>query len=114
MTIENGNSESKIGSLRTEQVDAKYHLLDAMSVTELLQAMNESDAEVPRAIALKLPEIEKAIDGIVDRLLQGGRLIYLGAGTSGRLGVLDAAECGPTFPLTKIKYWHLLLVVMMH
>ena len=61
MTIENGNSESKIGSLRTEQVDAKYHLLDAMSVTELLQAMNESDAEVPRAIALKLPEIEKAI-----------------------------------------------------
>lgn len=97
MTIENSNSESKIGSLRTEQVDAKYHLLDAMSVTELLQAMNESDAEVPRAIALKLPEIEKAIDGIVDRLLQGGRLIYLGAGTSGRLGVLDAAECGPTF-----------------
>ena len=101
MTSENSNCESKIGSLRTEQVDAKYHLLDAMSVTELLQAMNESDAEVPRAIALKLPEIEKAIDGIVDRLLQGGRLIYLGAGTSGRLGVLDAAECGPTFSVSE-------------
>ncbi len=101
MTTDNSSSESKLGSLRTEQVDAKYHLLDAMSVTELLQAMNESDAEVPRAIALKLPAIEKAIDGIVDRLLQGGRLIYLGAGTSGRLGVLDAAECGPTFSVTE-------------
>lgn len=101
MTTENISAESKIGLLRTEQVDAKYHLLDAMSVTELLQAMNESDAEVPRAIALKLPVIEKAIDGIVDRLLQGGRLIYLGAGTSGRLGVLDAAECGPTFSVTE-------------
>jgi len=49
MTTENSSSESKLGSLRTEQVDAKYHLLDAMSVTELLQAMNESDAEVPSA-----------------------------------------------------------------
>ena len=91
------HKEPELGLLRTEQVDAKFQMLDVMTVSELLQAMNESDAEVPRAIALKLPEIEKAIDGIVDRLLQGGRLIYLGAGTSGRLGVLDAAECGPTF-----------------
>jgi N-acetylmuramic acid 6-phosphate etherase len=75
-------------------------MLDVMSVSELLQAMNESDAEVPKAVSLVLPRIEKAIDGVVDRLLQGGRLIYMGAGTSGRLGVLDAAECGPTFSVS--------------
>jgi N-acetylmuramic acid 6-phosphate etherase len=63
--------------------------------------MNESDAEVPRAVALQLPAIEKAIDGVVDRMMQGGRLIYIGAGTSGRLGVLDAAECGPTFSVSE-------------
>jgi N-acetylmuramic acid 6-phosphate etherase len=76
-------------------------MLDVMSVSELLSAMNESDAEVPRAVALQLPAIEKAIDGIVDRMMQGGRLIYIGAGTSGRLGVLDAAECGPTFSVSE-------------
>ncbi|MEY4969947.1 MAG: hypothetical protein RLZZ277_178 [Actinomycetota bacterium] len=86
-----------IGQLRTEQVNAKYEMLDAMSVSELLQAMNENDAEVPKAVAAVLPAIEDAIEGIVDRMMRGGRLIYIGAGTSGRLGVLDAAECGPTF-----------------
>jgi N-acetylmuramic acid 6-phosphate etherase len=75
-------------------------MLDVMTVSELLLAMNESDAEVPKAISLVLPRIEKAIDGVIDRMLQGGRLIYIGAGTSGRLGVLDAAECGPTFSIT--------------
>jgi len=92
--------DSTLGLLRTEQVDSKFHLLDVMSVSELLQAMNESDAEVPKAVAVALPEIESAIDAIIDRMLQGGRLIYIGAGTSGRLGVLDAAECGPTFSVT--------------
>lgn len=86
-----------LGLLRTEQVNAKYEMLDAMSVSELLQAMNENDVEVPKAVAAVLPAIEDAIDGLVDRMLRGGRLIYIGAGTSGRLGVLDAAECGPTF-----------------
>jgi N-acetylmuramic acid 6-phosphate etherase len=86
-----------IGQLRTEQVNAKYEMLDAMSVSELLQAMNENDAEVPKAVAAVLPAIEDAIEGIVERMMRGGRLIYIGAGTSGRLGVLDAAECGPTF-----------------
>lgn len=93
-------STSSLGQLRTEQVDAKFHMLDVMSVSELLSAMNESDSEVPRAVALQLPTIERVIDAVVDRLLQGGRLIYIGAGTSGRLGVLDAAECGPTFSVT--------------
>jgi N-acetylmuramic acid 6-phosphate etherase len=71
-----------------------------MSVGELLAVMNESDADVPKAISRVLPDIERAIDAIVDRLMQGGRLVYIGAGTSGRLGVLDAAECGPTFSIT--------------
>jgi N-acetylmuramic acid 6-phosphate etherase len=91
--------QAELGKLRTEQVDEKFHLLDIMSVKELLTAMNESDADVPKAIALQLPAIERAIDVIVDRLMQGGRLVYIGAGTSGRLGVLDAAECGPTFSI---------------
>ena len=92
--------KAELGKLRTEQVDEKFHLLDIMSIGELLKAMNESDADVPKAIALQLPAIERAIDAIVDRLMQGGRLIYIGAGTSGRLGVLDAAECGPTFSIS--------------
>lgn len=99
--MEFDTSTSKLGALRTEQVDAKFHMLDVMSVSELLSAMNESDAEVSRAVSLQLPAIEKAIDGVVDRMMQGGRLIYIGAGTSGRLGVLDAAECGPTFSVNE-------------
>ncbi len=94
------HKEPELGLLRTEQVDAKFQMLDVMTVSELLQAMNESDSEVPKAVNLVLPKIEKAIDGVVDRMLQDGRLIYLGAGTSGRLGVLDAAECGPTFSVS--------------
>jgi N-acetylmuramic acid 6-phosphate etherase len=93
-------SKAELGKLRTEQVDEKFHLLDIMSVGELLAVMNESDADVPKAISRVLPDIERAIDAIVDRLMQGGRLVYIGAGTSGRLGVLDAAECGPTFSIT--------------
>ena len=98
MTI--NQNEPELGLLRTEQVDAKFQLLDVMSISELLQAMNESDTEVPKAVNAILPQIEKAIDEVIDRMLQGGRLVYLGAGTSGRLGVLDAAECGPTFSVT--------------
>lgn len=92
--------DTSLGLLRTEQVDSKFQHLDEMSVAELLRAMNEGDAEVPKAIALVLPEIESAIESIVKRMLLGGRLIYIGAGTSGRLGVLDAAECGPTFSVS--------------
>lgn len=99
-TMANIHNEPALGLLRTEQVDSKFQMLDVMTVSELLQAMNESDAEVPKAVSLVLPKIEKAIDGVVDRMMQGGRLIYFGAGTSGRLGVLDAAECGPTFSVS--------------
>ncbi len=95
------SNDETFGQLRTEEVDAKYQLLDVMSTSELLHAMNEGDALVPRAIALLLPNIERAIDEIVERMERGGRLIYVGAGTSGRLGVLDAAECGPTFSVSE-------------
>ncbi|MDP1720643.1 MAG: N-acetylmuramic acid 6-phosphate etherase [Candidatus Nanopelagicaceae bacterium] len=93
--------DSSLGLLRTEQVDSKFRHLDQMSVAELLRAMNEGDAEVPRVIAIELPKIERAIESIVERMMRGGRLIYIGAGTSGRLGVLDAAECGPTFSVSE-------------
>lgn len=91
------SSKEELAALRTEQVDEKFALLDVMTVGELLQVMNESDAEAPRAVAAVIPVLKVVIEGIIDRMLQGGRLIYLGAGTSGRLGVLDAAELGPTF-----------------
>jgi N-acetylmuramic acid 6-phosphate etherase len=68
-----------------------------MTVVELLRVMNSEDRKVPDAIASVIPEIAIAVDLVVDALRTGGRLVYLGAGTSGRLGVLDAAECPPTF-----------------
>ncbi len=92
--------QERLGELRTELVDAKYELIDVMSVATLLHFMNENDSEVPKAIAQEFDAIEGAIEGIVKRMSSGGRLIYLGAGTSGRLGVLDAAECGPTFSVS--------------
>lgn len=71
--------------------------LDQMTTLQIVQTMNAEDATVPTAIATVLPTIAQAVDAIVERLRRGGRLFYIGAGTSGRLGVLDAAECVPTF-----------------
>jgi len=68
-----------------------------MSALEIVQAMNSEDKNVAETVKLALPEIADAVNLIVDRLFQGGRLIYVGAGTSGRLGVMDASECPPTF-----------------
>ncbi|MGA1159245.1 MAG: N-acetylmuramic acid 6-phosphate etherase [Candidatus Nanopelagicaceae bacterium] len=86
-----------IAALRTEQVDESLANLDSLTPNELLKAINAADSEVPSAVFREIDDIEVALSGIVDRLKMGGRLIYLGAGTSGRLGVLDASECGPTF-----------------
>lgn len=74
-----------------------YDHLEDMSSRELLANINREDASVPKIIAKKIPEIEKLVDIIVKRMEQGGRLFYIGAGTSGRLGVLDASEIPPTF-----------------
>ena len=71
--------------------------LDTKSTQEILRIINREDATVADAVRKVIPQISRAVDLIVERLSQGGRLVYLGAGTSGRLGVLDAAECIPTF-----------------
>jgi N-acetylmuramic acid 6-phosphate etherase len=81
----------------TEQENLKTTNLSSSSVREIIRLMNDEDALVAPAISLVLPEIERAIEGIVARIRGGGRLFYIGTGTSGRLGVLDAAECPPTF-----------------
>jgi N-acetylmuramic acid 6-phosphate etherase len=86
-----------VSAVTTEQQNPRTRALDAMSVTELLLAMNDEDRRVPVAVAAAIPQIARAVDLAVSALGAGGRLIYLGAGTSGRLGVLDAAECPPTF-----------------
>lgn len=86
-----------LAALKTEQVDPSLANLDSLTPRDLLKAINAADSEVPAAVLREIDAIEKALVKIVKRLRAGGRLIYLGAGTSGRLGVLDASECGPTF-----------------
>lgn len=80
----------------TEQ-PSNYSSLDTMSTEELLEGINEEDHRVPDAVGEAIPEIGMLVDGIVARMREGGRLFYIGAGTSGRLGVVDASEIPPTF-----------------
>lgn len=82
---------------KTTESDSNYNHLEKMSVSELLQNINNEDKTVADSVAASLPQIEKATEKIVERLKSGGRLFYIGAGTSGRLGILDASECPPTF-----------------
>lgn len=86
-----------LAALGTETANARTTDLDTMSLADLLTVMNEEDRSVPVAVAAALPQIEEAVRAIVAARRRGGRLIYVGAGTSGRLGVLDAVECPPTF-----------------
>jgi N-acetylmuramic acid 6-phosphate etherase len=81
----------------TEQENPRTAEIGKLPTLEVVRLMNEEDARVAEAVAQVLPEVERAVDGIVERLKSGGRLFYTGTGTSGRLGVLDAAECPPTF-----------------
>lgn len=83
--------------LSTEKRNDKTMQLDEMSLKQILEMMNEEDNSVPAAIANELAHIEKVVESVIQSLKLGGRLIYVGAGTSGRLGVLDAVECVPTF-----------------
>src|SRR5438874_6978527 len=83
--------------LQTEGRNPAAANLDELSALEIVRLMNAEDAQVAAAVATQAEPIARAIDLIADRLRQGGRLIYVGAGTSGRLGVLDATECPPTF-----------------
>ncbi|WP_378733067.1 N-acetylmuramic acid 6-phosphate etherase [Nocardia brasiliensis] len=88
---------NEIGALTTEEANPRTAALDSMSVDELLRTMNAEDADVASAVAKAIPDIARAVEVIVAARRRGGRLIYVGAGTSGRLGVLDAVECPPTF-----------------
>ncbi|MCA9017270.1 MAG: N-acetylmuramic acid 6-phosphate etherase, partial [Planctomycetaceae bacterium] len=83
--------------LTTEQRNSASDQIDSMSSLEIVQLMNAEDAKIASAVAAEAETIAAAIDLISDAFLKGGRLIYMGAGTSGRLGVLDASECPPTF-----------------
>jgi N-acetylmuramic acid 6-phosphate etherase len=81
----------------TEQENPRTARISSLPTEQILRLINEEDARVALAVASAIPEVTKAVDAIAERLRQNGRLFYIGTGTSGRLGVLDAAECPPTF-----------------
>lgn len=82
---------------RTTEAESIYNELEKMTINELLFNINKEDTIIPSAIKKAIPQIESLINVLVDKMLMGGRLFYIGAGTSGRLGVVDASECPPTF-----------------
>ena len=89
--------DAELVGLTTEAVDPRYAEIDRMPIAQLATIMNEADATVPTAVAHALPSIVSAIEAAAERMKNGGRLIYVGTGTPGRIGVLDASECPPTF-----------------
>jgi N-acetylmuramic acid 6-phosphate etherase len=88
-------------NLKTTEQDSKYNHLEKMSLPDLLININNEDKSVPIAVEKSLPQIQKLTEQIVYKLKTGGRLFYIGAGTSGRLGILDASECPPTFGVSQ-------------
>lgn len=82
---------------KTTEQDSYYNHLEKMNVNELLNSINTEDKTVPFAVEKAIPQIEVLVNQIVEKMKIGGRLFYIGAGTSGRLGILDASECPPTF-----------------
>ncbi|WP_431980224.1 N-acetylmuramic acid 6-phosphate etherase [Streptomyces qinglanensis] len=87
----------QLGTLTTEAFRSELAEIDRLPTLEIAKIMNGEDSTVPTAVAAQLPVIAEAIDGIAERMARGGRLLYAGAGTAGRMGVLDASECPPTF-----------------
>jgi N-acetylmuramic acid 6-phosphate etherase len=83
--------------MSTTESPSAYNHLEQMSIQEILNSINKEDHVVPNAVQKSIPQIEALIEQIVPRMKNGGRLFYIGAGTSGRLGVVDASECPPTF-----------------
>jgi N-acetylmuramic acid 6-phosphate etherase len=83
--------------MKTTESDSRYTHLEKMSITELLKNINKEDKTVPLAVEKAIPQIEKLVKIIVSQMKKGGRLFYMGAGTSGRLGIVDASECPPTY-----------------
>src|SRR5690606_22199890 len=86
-----------IKMVRVTEKESNYQDLDKMSVSELLTNMNKEDKTVPLAVEQAIPQLEALVNVTVEKMKKGGRLFYIGAGTSGRLGILDASECPPTF-----------------
>lgn len=91
--------EQQFSALETEKINPATSEIDRMSPLEIVQVINAEDAKVAEAVRQELPHIARAIEEIAARMRRGGRLLYFGAGTSGRLGTLDASECPPTFNL---------------
>jgi N-acetylmuramic acid 6-phosphate etherase len=83
--------------MKTTEQASKYNGLEQMSVPELLEGINAEDCSVPQAVGRAIPQIAKLVEGIVERMRRGGRVFYMGAGTSGRLGIVDASEIPPTY-----------------
>ncbi|MEV8033162.1 N-acetylmuramic acid 6-phosphate etherase [Streptomyces sp. NPDC086182] len=94
---DHGDLRAELETLTTEAFRPELSEIDRLPTLEIARLMNGEDATVPTAVAAQLPLIATAIDAIAERMSRGGRLIYAGAGTAGRLGVLDASECPPTF-----------------
>ena len=82
---------------RITESESIYNDLDRMTTSELLLSINQEDQKVALLVQSKLPQIEKLVDAVYQQMKDGGRLFYIGAGTSGRLGIVDASECPPTF-----------------
>ena len=87
----------QLGSLTTEQVNQKTRQIDVYQTKEILELINDEDRKVSLAVKKEIPNIAVVVDVITEQLKRGGRLFYVGAGTSGRIGILDASECPPTF-----------------
>lgn len=92
-----GELRAQLAALTTEAFRPELADIDRLPTAEIARIMNGEDATVPAAVAARLPRIAAAIDATAERMARGGRLVYAGAGTAGRLGVLDASECPPTF-----------------
>ncbi len=92
-----GSTDRSLGLLPTEARNPRSAQMDELPTLALLELMNDEDAGVAAAVRAALPAVARAVDAIAARFARGGRLFYVGAGTSGRLGVLDASECPPTF-----------------
>lgn len=90
-----------LGKLTTESRNENTLNIDKVSTSEMVKIINNEDKKVAEAVERELSQIAEAIDGIVERMHKGGRLIYMGAGTSGRLGILDASECPPTYGVSE-------------
>ncbi len=93
--------EENLAALLTESRNPRTEHIDSLPTEAMLRVFNDEDATVAARVAEQIPQIARAVDAIVERVQKGGRLFYMGAGTSGRLGVLDASECPPTFSVPR-------------